>query len=745
MKIIFSIFFLLTFFQGFSQLKGVVYGNQTSSENNNKSNQREKLIGAKIKSLQTKTGVVAKEDGLFEIILSKNLPDTLVISAFGYYNDTLVVTKKDRFALVEINLYSDKLLPEVVASAKREGHGIFKLKILQVENIGEGELRKAACCNLSESFETNASVDVNITDAVSGAKKIQMMGLDGVYTQFQFENIPYLRGLESSYGLNSIPGTWIESIQITKGTGNVVNGYESMAGLINLELKKPENIEAFYFNFYGNRLGRAEVNLHGGGKVNSKLHGAWFAHAAGLQTQIDENKDGFRDLPLSKNLAFLNRWRYDGKKMEAQFGFNTNFEEKEGGQMNFDPRKTDTLFGVHIINRHIDAFAKTGFFFPKKPYQSIGIVYNIKFHQTEAKFGNRSFFGEEKRAYVNAIYDGIIGNTNHKIKSGMSLVYADVFQKLDSLELPRVEVVPGIYSEYTYSGTRFTYIAGARLDYHNLYGVQFSPRLHGKYSITENLDLRFTGGKGFRVSNMVIDNISLLATSRAWILDTIIKPEISWNFGGSIVQDFYIKGRKASLSFDYYHTLFENQLVVDRDKDHHSIYFTNLQGKSYSNSFQMEISLPILKNFDVRMALKYLDVKSELGGIIQQQVMIPRYRGFVNLAYFSRNKRWEYDFTTSIYGKSRLHDVSHVENYMDDKNESKVFPIMNAQITHIYKSWDFYLGGENIGNYRQVNPIVDVENPFGSNFDATRVWAPVLGINVYVGVRYKIKKKKKII
>lgn len=740
MKINLSLIFLLTFFQGFGQLKGVVYGN--SSAENNQNHKRETLIGAKIKSLKTKNGVITKEDGLFELVLSKNLPDTLIISAFGYYSDTLIVTKKERFALVEINLYADKLLPEVVANAKREGHGISKLKTLHVEHIGEGELRKAACCNLSESFETNASVDVNMTDAVSGAKKIQMMGLDGVYTQFQFENIPYLRGLESSYGLNSIPGTWIESIQITKGTGNVVNGYESMAGLINLELKKPENIERFYLNFYGNRFGRAELNVHGGGKVNSKLHGAWFAHGATLLSEIDENKDGFRDLPLSKNLAFLNRWRYDGKKMEAQFGFNTNFEEKEGGQLNFDSRKNDGLYGVFISNKHIDAFAKTGFFFPKKPYQSIGIVYNVKFHQTEAKFGNRVFFGEEKRAYINAIFDGIIGNTNHKIKTGLSFVYADILQELDSISLPRLEIVPGAFAEYTYTGTRFTYIAGARFDYHNLYGMQFSPRLHGKYSLSENLDFRFTGGKGFRVSNMMIDNISLLATGRHWVLDPVIKPEVSWNFGGSLVQDFKIKGRKASLSMDYYHTLFENQLVVDRDQNHHAIYFTNLQGKSFSNSFQAELSLPVLKNFDVRMALKYLDVKSEFGGKIQQQVMIPRYRAFVNLAYISRNKRWEYDFTTSVYGRSRLHDVSHVESAVMDKNESEIFPIMNAQITHIYKSWDFYLGGENIGNYRQKDPIVDAENPFGANFDATRVWAPVAGVNVYLGVRYKLKKLK---
>lgn len=721
---------------GFSQLKGVVYGRLL--------NGKEQIVGAKIKSLKQNTGVVTDETGQFELILGKDLPDTLVISAFGYFNDTLIVDKKDRFALIEINLYDNSLLPEVIVEAKRASHSILKLKVLQVENIGEGELRKAACCNLSESFETNASVDVNITDAVSGAKKIQMMGLDGVYTQIQMENIPYLRGLESAYGMSSIPGTWVESIQITKGTGNVVNGYESMAGLINLELKKPENIERFYLNIYGNRFGRAEINMHGGGKINDKWQSAFFVHGASMFGETDVNKDKFRDVPLSKNLSILNRWRYDGKKMEAQFGINSYYEEKIGGQIGYQPRNQGNLYGVHIENKHIDAFAKTGFFFPKKPYQSIGIVYNVKYQETNALFGNRVFTGTEKRAYINSIYDGIVGNTNHKIKSGLSFVYADITQKLDSIVLPRIEYVPGVFGEYTYTGTRFTYIAGARGDYHNLYGFQFSPRLHGKYSLNERLDFRFTAGKGFRVSNMIIDNISLLATSRAWVLDSIIKPEISWNFGGSFVQEFKMKNGRGSLSVDFYHTLFENQLVVDRDKDHSKVFFTNLQGKSYSNTLQAELSLPLSKTLEVRLAFKYLEVKSELGGKIQQQVMIPKYRGFFNMAYKTRNKRWEYDLTASVFGKSRLHAVMLPDSTFSTNNESDIFPIINAQITHIYRDWDFYIGGENIGNYRQNDAIVDVENPFGSYFDATRVWAPIQGINIYVGLRYKIKKKEKL-
>jgi outer membrane receptor for ferrienterochelin and colicins len=739
MKIIILIGFLLTFLQGFSQLKGLVYGNTE--------NDKSKIYGAKVKSLRTKNGVITCESGIFELTL-KEFPDTIVISAIGYHNDTLIVTKKDRFATYEINLFSEQLLPEMIVSARQKTHGIIKLNPLQVENISEGELRKAACCNLSESFETNVSVDVNMTDAVSGAKRIQMMGLDGVYTQIQMENIPYLRGLESASGLASIPGTWVESIQITKGTGNIVNGYESMAGLVNIELKKPETMEKFFLNGYGNIFGRAELNVHGSEKVSKKIHSGYFAHASGMFGELDQNKDNFRDIPKSKNASFLNRWTYSGRKMKAQWGLNSYYEDKQGGQMGFNSRVASNLYGVHLENKHVDVFAKTAFFFQNKPYQSVGVVYNLKYQESNALFGLKTFSGLERRAYVNAIYDGIIGNTDHGIKLGTSLVYADIHQQLDSLDfslftLPRVEIVPGVFSEYTLRTTRFTSVLGLRSDYHNLYGIQTSPRIHGKFSINESLDIRFTGGRGFRVPNAIIDNISLLATSRAWVIDTEVLPEISWNVGGSFVYEFSFSNRKASISSDFYHTYFENQLVVDRDFSTNHIYFKNVEGASFSNSFQTELSLPLLKNFDVRLAYKYLDVQSNLGGIMQQQVMIPKHRGFLNLAYFSRNKRWEYDLTINLIGKSRLHMAHLPDNSYTNNNESQAYPMINANITHVYKKWDFYIGGENLANYTQKNPIVDVENPFGSHFDATRVWAPIQGMNIYVGLRYKIKKSTK--
>lgn len=725
-NIILIILFICVSITANSQMKGIVFGSNESK--------REALVGAKLRLLNARIAATTNEEGKFELVLPKELPDTLVISAFGYNSDTVVVTKEDRFISLNIVLFSDKLLPEIVIEMRRSTHGISRLKTLHVEELTSGELRKAACCNLSESFETNASVDVNITDAVSGAKKIQMMGLDGVYTQIQMENIPYLRGLESSYGMNSMSGTWIESIQITKGTGNVVNGYESMAGLINLELKKPAEMERFYANAYGSIYGRAEVNLNAGHILNENWSTGWMAHGSGIFAEMDNNGDGFRDQPMGNTLAFLNRWAYQGKKMESQFGFNTYLDQKYGGQTGFDRKSNDGKYGVVIDSRHVDVFAKTGFFM-KKPYNSIGVVYNLKYQTVDGQFGNRVFTGEEKRGYVNAIFDGIIGTTDHKIKLGASGVYIDMKQKVDSLTGDRLEIVPGAFAEYTYTGMRITTVAGARIDHHNLFGFQFSPRLHAKYVLTESTDLRFTGGKGWRVPNYMIDNISLLATSDEWVAPTEIRPEISWNIGGSVVQEFKFLKQKASVSVDFYHTYFENQLIVDREGS--TIQFFNQQGQSYSNSLQTELSFKVLKNWEMRLAYKFLDVKAKYGGVTQQQVMIPRHRGFFNTGYISRNKRWEYDLTVSVFGESRLPGISPTDAVF----YSEIYPMVNAQITHVYKKWDFYLGGENLTNYRQSNPIIDASNPFGDKFDATKIWGPVMGINVYAGVRYSIKRK----
>lgn len=724
-----GLFLLMTQFTS-AQLQGIVFGVQEGS--------RVPLAQAKIKLKHAQISTTTDDRGRFELILPKELPDTMYITASTYYSDSVIITKADRFVGLEITLYSEEMLDEVVIEVKRSTSYVSRLNPLYVQQLGEGELKKAACCNLSESFETSATVDVNLTDAVSGAKKIQLLGLDGMYTQMQMENIPFLNGLESSFGLNTVPGTWVESIQITKGTGSVVNGYESMAGLINVEFRKPATMQRLFVNGYGNNLGRGELNIHGGQLIGKKWSTGTFAHGSVMQQEIDRNSDGFRDVPLSKTLSFLHRWEYTGDRFESKFGFTGYYDERLGGQLSGMLNRYEAT----TTNRHFDAFAKTGFMFPKKPYQSIGVVYQFKAHELNGVFGNRAFSGEEYRGYINAIYDGIIGSTTHKIKAGVSAVGQELTQRLDSLTLKRPTFTPGVFAEYTYSGSRIIAVVGARYDYQTTYGAQFSPRIHLKFVADEYTDIRITTGRAWRLPNMIVDNSSLLATSKVWSLPTAIQQEVVWNSGVSVVRQLQFFKRNASLSADFYHARFSRQLVVDREQSVDTFYFQFQNNSSFSNTFQTELSFSPAKLITVRLAYKWLQVIARYDGELQQQIMIPQHRGLFNIAYTSRNKRWEIDATLSVYGKMRLHDVHLPDGTVLENQVSGRVPQVLGQITHHFKRFDVYVGGENLANFTQKDPIISANDPYNMAFDATRVWAPILGTVIYAGFRYEIKRPK---
>lgn len=709
----------------------------------------EPLFGADAFFKNSRKGATTNEEGEF-VIEGVKLPDTLIIRASGHYADTIPVARKEAGKRFEIILYPDYVKEEVVILAKRNDSNILKLDPRNVESLNSGELRKAACCNLSESFETNATVDVSLSDGVSGSKRIQMMGLNGRYTQLQFENIPFMQNVDQAFGLAGVPGTWIQSIQITKGTGTVANGYESMAGLINIEYLKPDNIERLYVNAYGNIQGKADLNLHGGKTFNKKWSSAWFLHYDHQLIENDRNNDGFRDMPIGNHFVGMNRWKYKAPLFRAQFGIKASHSDQMGGQVGYDRYSSDQgLYGVGIRNTTIEAFGKTGILFKDNEFSSLGIVYYAKRAELDAVFGNRQLDALEQRGYMNLMYETILGNTNHKLKTGASFVYDDLEQTMaDVLPtdtsnrlLDRTEIVPGAYAEYTYSGMLSTLVLGWRSDYHNLYGLQHSPRANYKYSITENMDFRLTGGRGFRVSNYAVDNLSLMATNTPWRLDEEIQPEVSWNFGGSYFFEFEVFDREATLNADFYHTLFENQLVADRDESTEYIVMRNLVGQSFSNAFQVDVKMELLPRFEVKAAYKFLDVRTTMGGRLEERLMVPRQRGFINLAYESRNTRWDYDATFSVFGTRRLAQVETPGGGVSTENRAPIVPMLSGQITHRFRKFEVYAGGENLLDYRLTNPIIDVENPFEKTFDATRVYAPIFGVNVYAGIRIAIEHK----
>ncbi len=645
---------------------------------------------------------------------------------------------------------AEKSIEGVTITASKAATSISKKEAGLVFNIDSKELLKAACCNLSESFETNATVDVSFSNAVTGTKQLKMLGLDQKYTSLTKELLPEIRGLASAYGLNFIPGRWIESIQLTKGGSTVTNSYESITGQINTELIKNSKTPETSLNLFADFNGRAEANVTHVAVINDKWSQTFLLHGNGTFGDTDMNDDNFLDRPKGTqiNAAYLLNYNdLERSGFGSHFGINFIKDERTAGQIGFDkklPQSEQSLYGVGIDISRFQVWNKTGYVFKGKPYQSLGWMNQYVYHQQDSFFGLRNYSGQQHTYYSNLIFESILGNTNHKYKAGASFLYDGYEENYLVDNFKRNEIVPGIFAEYTLTGLKYTLVAGARADFHNLAGTQFTPRLNFKYDFTPQTIFRLSAGRGFRTANVFAESQQYFASNRnIQILQNGgdiygLRPEIAWNYGVSLQQEFKIFGKKSTIVADFFRTDFQDQVLVDLDRSPQQLTFYNLDGKSFANSFQTQWDFTPFKNFDVRLAYKYYDVQADYLDGRREVPFMAKHRGFVNLAYATnKNKNegfWSFDTTLNWVGKQRLPNTSTNPAEFQLPMYSESYAVLNAQISRNFnKKLRAYLGGENLTSYHQKNAIMDFRNPFGNYFDGGMVYAPIMKANFYVG------------
>ncbi len=618
-------------------------------------------------------------------------------------------------------------------------------------NISEKELLKAACCNLAESFETNATVDVAFSNAVTGTKQLRMLGLDQKYTALTKELLPEIRGLASAYGLNFIPGRWIQGIQLTKGGSTVTAGYESITGQINTELLKFGTEPETTLNLFSDINGRNELNITNTSPLNTKWNQSILLHANATIGKMDYNDDGFLDQPTGSQLNMtylLNYNDLENTGWGSHFGINLLSDQRYGGQTAFDrnrPQSEQSSYGVGIKINRAQLWNKSGYIFKGKPYQSIGFMNQFTYHEQNSFFGPRTYQGEQKSFYSNLIFESILGNTNHKYKAGASYLYDDYEESYLQNPYMRTESVPGLFFEYTLTGLKYTLVAGARTDFHNLAGTQFTPRVNFKYDITPQHILRLSAGKGFRTANVFAESQSYFASNREIVITPSggsiygLKPEIAWNYGASIQNQFKLFGRTASLVTDFFRTDFTDQVVLDLDQSTRQIHFYNLEGSSFANSLQTQLDLIPLRNLELRLAYKYYDVQTDYANGRNSIPFIAKHRGFVNAAYTtpknSKGGFWSFDSTLNLVGKQRLANTAMNPVPYQLAQYSDPYSTLNMQIAHNFnEKFRLYAGAENLTGTVQDKPIIDAANPFGNYFDASMVYAPIMPANIYLGV-----------
>lgn len=688
--------------------------------------------------------VLSDTKGYFEMSAPDTLPKHLLISYTGFESDTLLVTAPG--AELKIMLGEARQLQEVNVQGKREATEISTLRTLNVEKLNQGELLKAACCNLSESFETNPSVDVSYTDAVTGAKEIQLLGLSGIYTQIMTENLPNLRGFAVPFGMNFVPGPWLESISISKGAGSVTNGYEAMTGQINVEFKKPDESPRWFFNLFGDTDGRTEFNSIYSVKLKNHWSYMLMLHGSGKQNKRDMNDDGFTDMPNYGLVNVYNRFRYhSGTKYEAQLGLRMIVDDRQGGQTNFK-ESTDKLtthaYGFRVTTKRAELYSKTGRVYPETPWKSMGLQNSFILHDQDAYFGLRTYTARQLSYYGNYSYASILGTTDHKLKSGIDFRYDQYKESLSDSAFPFTQYGPGLFTEYSYfcEESPLGIIAGLRADYDNEFGTTLVPRLHVKYNLSDHFVFRVSGGRGLRTPHPFADNIGVFVSSKKLIVLEKPDREDAWNGGLNMTTRFNIHEREGTFAVDLYGTTFRNQLVIDQYSRPDAVLYYNLEGSSTATSLQFTFSYEPIPRLFAKVSYKTDDVKSDYKTVsAQAKPLLSNNKALFNLGYTTKKEFWRADITLQWEGVKPLPLASGPEDIVQQREFSDDYFMLQAQVTRVFKRWELYFGGENLLNVRQENPILSPENPFGNTFDATRVWGPVTGIKGYAGIRLTFK------
>jgi hypothetical protein len=700
------------------------------------------VVGANVYWLGTTTGTTTGPDGTFSIPVAPGA-SRLVISAVGYVSDTITVT--DQRHLHVVLLSQARQVADVEVVRERSATVLDYMSPTGVHVMTEKELFKAACCNLSESFETNPSVDVAFTDAITGTRQIEMLGLAGTYSQITLESMPAIRGLTSNSGLTYIPGPWIQNIQVSKGVGSVANGYESITGQINVELRKPatETESRFFVNLYGSSDTRLESNLH----YRERLGDSWsmmtLLHLGSQRRARDDNGDRFLDLPLSTSVNALQRFMYSVPgSLEGQFSLQFVNDEKEGGTMQGVGMDRSALaehpleYGFQTKARQWRFAGKTGRLFSEEDRSSIGLQYAYADYHQDAFFGVREYTGREQTGYLNLLYETNMGSEDHHLRTGAAFLFDAFHETFMDVPHQRTERVPGLFAEYTFmQGEVFSVVTGLRVDRHNLFGTFVTPRLHVRYAPSEDWVLRVVGGRGERSANIFAENLSYLASSRSFELPPAggvypFDPEVAWNVGGNITRYFTWRGREGT--------------IVDLDRSPGTVAFSNLSGGSSSNSAQLELNAQPAEGLDARLAYRFLDVQQTTGGTLQQRPFVARHRAFVNLAYATKQEgpddpRMTYDATVQWFGTKRLPVTAENPPDLRVRDNSPPFVLVNAQVTRSFSlGFDLYLGVENFLDFRQLDPILDPGHPNGEYFDGSFVWGPVTGRMLYLGMRVRM-------
>jgi len=703
----------------------------------------ELLVGVTVRWDGTALGAITDTLGRFWLP-HQDKEAKLVVQYVGYTPAEVQVFPHEDSLWIEVSGVA--ALQEVTISEKGFDTRISTLETRNVERIQRNELRKAPCCNLSESFQTNGAADVTYSNALTGVKEIQMLGLRGIYSQFMVENRPTMGGIATPFAFEYVPGTWLDGIQLAKGASTVKNGYTGISGQINAEIVKPHLDKPVFVNGFTSTEGRGEVNVHLNKKGKGPVSHGLLAHGSFVENRWDMNRDNFFDSPNRRQLNGLYRMFYESGDWCGQVNVQALTDRRQGGQMR-PIEGVAGLFAVDQQNDRVEVWGKLGKEgLSGKHYNQLGNIVGASWHRANSTFGKNRYQAEQKSFYWQSLYQTIIGTTDHQITVAPSVQYDQIAEQVNDSDLGRTEFVPGTMLEYTYSRPNLemeipdlVVVLGSRVDWNSRFGWFFTPRMSAKYNFSTESVVRVSAGRGFRSPNLVAENISLLASNRPLHFAADIGYEDGWNYGVNFTQNVKIGGRSGSFNLDLYRTDFTRQVLVDVDQSPTAVFFYNAAGQSFSNSLLATLQYNPVPGLDVKLAYKWNDVRATFSdGELRTLPLVAKHRGLITLDYTTPDKKWMFNTNIQIVGPQRLPDNSAIPHeYIHDFPENTpTYGLWSAQITRSWKNVEIYIGGENLTAFQQHAAIIAVSDPNSPYFNGSQLWAPIMGTVGYLGVRF---------
>jgi outer membrane receptor for ferrienterochelin and colicin len=709
------------------------------------------IAGATITGVSFTFNTITDTTGSFQVVVA-DWPQTIQVHAVGYLS--LTYTIRDT-SFIRIRLQPAETMQEVIVNSGATSTLIADRNPIKTEQITKAELGKAACCDLAGCFETQSTVQPQTTNVLTNTKELRILGLSGVYNQVLLDGFPMIQGLTYTYGISSIPGTLVDNIYVAKGANSVLQGFESITGQINVETRDPDTSQRLYANLYVNRFLEKQFNLNWNSRIGSWTNLTAF-HVVQPANRIDRDEDGFLDVSRLTRYQVFSKWKYgndDEYGWQSRIGMRYLNEQRIGGQTTYNP-KTDKggtrVYGQHITFQQPEIWTKTGYCFND---QSTLMLFASAFHQRqESAFGSLLYNARQTNAYFNLQYEHTYGN--HDVKTGISFRSLELDETIGFGDTTlgrsyagrylRSETIGGLFAENTmrFWDDRLTWIAGLRLDKHNAFGYTLTPRTLIKVDITNKTILRANVGTGWRTVNVFSENIPLLASSRNLLFEEPVLPERALNYGINLTQKFNLANDQVSgyISVDYYRTDFSRQFFPDYDVQPTQAIIRNFGGQSRSEGFQAEYNLAFLKRFEWRLGYTYLNVYRRTGNTTIILPFNPMHKVLTSFSYKPLSRRYHIDANVHWYGKQRLPDTKINPEPYRRPDYSDPFTVVNLQYTRTGKTVEWYVGCENIFDFRQLRPLLGWQDPFGPYFDTSAAWGPTRGREWYLGIRYTLHR-----